>query len=130
MGGQREAYRAIYRAVRIIGVGGCTLTPFLPPHRPPTGCSPTARPSPASTAAPSARPRAAWSCACEVWGDPKLFGVGGLFIGSTPPLFLISPITYRAPAVKRAVCRRCCSLLLGCQRLRGACNPPKKKRGP
>lgn len=28
-----------------------------------------------------------------------------------------------APAVKRAVCRRCCSLLLGCQRLRGGGQP-------
>uniref|UniRef100_A0A8B9IPF3 RPP21 protein n=1 Tax=Anser cygnoides TaxID=8845 RepID=A0A8B9IPF3_ANSCY len=34
-----------------------------------------------------------------------------------------------APAVKRAVCRRCCSLLLGCQRLRGVCGPPHKAWG-
>ncbi|XP_071881140.1 ribonuclease P protein subunit p21 isoform X1 [Anas platyrhynchos] len=35
-----------------------------------------------------------------------------------------------APAVKRAVCRRCCSLLLGCQRLRGGGAAPHRAALP
>uniref|UniRef100_A0A8B9V5G6 Uncharacterized protein n=1 Tax=Anas zonorhyncha TaxID=75864 RepID=A0A8B9V5G6_9AVES len=85
MGGQREAYRAIYRAAH-----------WVLPHSPAL---------------------ARFYCSTQRTAARRLV------LRSTPPLFLISPITYRAPAVKRAVCRRCCSLLLGCQRLRGGGQP-------